>query len=80
MSKQIKAGKFTSKVRLNVGNWKPAISEDVRVRGIIKWLEEACDRLDASEASRKELLEACKAAGIELGQRYKAQEESPADK
>lgn len=65
LEQQPTAGDFTSNVRLNLVNWKEHIPGlfDVRVRTIIKWLEEACDHLDISEASRKDLLKALRKYG-----------------
>ena len=56
------SSEFTKKVRLNLENWGTVleIQEDVRVRTIVDWLKEACKIIGKSEASRKELLEACK--------------------
>lgn len=50
LKQQTPAGDFTKKVRLNLSNWKPVISmDDVRIRTIVKWLEEACEFLDAKQ-------------------------------
>ena len=55
------ANEFTAKVKLNIQNWASVISKitDVRILSIIGWIPQLCDRLDNSEASRKDLLETC---------------------
>lgn len=66
---------FTKKVRLDLENWTSAlgINADVRVATVVGWLKEALKIIDRAEASKAELLKACKRAkrfirnGIELG-------------
>ena len=52
---QPKAGEFTNQVRLNLENWKSAldIQTDVRVRTVVRWLNEALVIIDEQKVQLK---------------------------
>ena len=57
---QPEAGEFTKMVRLNICNWAKALekaADDCRIRSIIQWLLEACNKLDRQAEQIKRLKE-----------------------